>query len=106
MENSGLGDNAQSIDAEEARLLEEYEELTIKLQKQQMILSVMKNIDCNSIKDVDDSAKKNIDHALDFVRAFDYLKLDNSGTNVLGNFFSSFSCQNDMAIYFVVICFC
>lgn len=82
-------EKTQPIESEETRLLQEYEELTKKLHKQQLILSVMKQIDCNDIKDVDEAGKKNIDTALNFVRAFDYLKLDNSGINVLGEFFLS-----------------
>lgn len=91
-------DKVQSIDPEEARLLEEYEQLTAKLHKQSLILSVMKDINCDDIKNVDESGKKNIDKALDFVRAYDYLKMDASGTNVLGNFllnlFDSTSSRN------------
>lgn len=78
-------DKMQSIDPEEARLREEYEQLMTKLHKQKLILSVMKDINCNDIKNLDEIGKKNIDKALDFVRAFDYLKMDVSGTNVLGN---------------------
>lgn len=73
-------------DSEEARLREEYEQLTMKLHKQKLILSVIKNIDCNDLKNVDEDGKKNIDRALDFVRAYDYLKMDSAGTNILGNF--------------------
>lgn len=84
--SSVLSENIQPIISEESRLLEEYEQLVLKHHKQQLILSVMKNIDCNEIKDVDEPGKKNIEKSLDFVRAFDYLKMDNAGTNVLGNF--------------------
>lgn len=79
-----LKDNNEQNDTEEARLQEEYEQLVIKLHKQQLILSVMKNINCNEVKGVDEDGKKNIDQALDFVRAYDYLKMDNAGNNVLG----------------------
>lgn len=75
-----------NFESEEARLRDEYEQLAMKLHKQKLILSVLKNIDCNDIKNVDDATKKNIDRALDFVRAYDYLKIDNAGTNVLGKF--------------------
>lgn len=84
--NNPVNDDVQSIDPEEQRLLDEYEQLTAKLHKQKLILSVMKNLDCNTIKNVDEAGKQNIDMALNFVRAFDYLKMDNAGTNVLGNF--------------------
>lgn len=77
-------------DPEETRLREEYEQLTAKLHKQKLILSVMKNIDTNSIKDVDEIGKKNIGQALNFVIAFDYLKMDSSGTNVLGKLHATF----------------
>ncbi|XP_055323758.1 uncharacterized protein LOC129578743 [Sitodiplosis mosellana] len=77
-------DKVQPIDPEEARLLEEYEQLTTTLHKQKLILSVMKNLNCNDIKGVDEAGKKNIDKALDFVRAYDYLKMDGGGTNALG----------------------
>lgn len=84
MANSNvLSENIPNI-TEETRLLEEYEQLVIKHHKQQLVLSTMKNIDSNGMQSVDDSGKKNIDEALDFVRAFDYLKMDNAGTNVLG----------------------
>lgn len=88
-------DKVQSIDPEEVRILEEYEQLMAKLHKQKLILSVMKNINCNDIKSMDDTGKKNIDQALDFVRAYDYLKMDSSGTNVLGKFFFN---QNRVSI--------
>lgn len=81
-----LSESNVPIDSEETQLLEEYEQLAIKYHKQKLILSVIKDIHCDEIKDVDETAKKNIDKALDFVRAFDYLKMDN-GTNVLGNFY-------------------
>lgn len=84
--NHPANDDGQAIDPEEQRLLEEYEQLTLKLHKQKLILSALKNIDCNTIKNVDEAGKKNIDMALNYVRAYDYLKMDNAGTNVLGNF--------------------
>lgn len=87
MEASCL-DKTNAIDSEEARLREEYEQLTTKLHKQKLILSVMRNIDCNDMKNVDENGKQNVDKALDFVRAFDYLKMDNTGTNVLGKWFN------------------
>lgn len=87
---SATVDKTQPIESEETRLLQEYEELTKKFHKQQLILSVMKQIDCNDIKDVDEAGKKNIDMALNFVRAYDYLKMDNTGTNVLGKFFKHY----------------
>lgn len=83
--NIPLDDN-QPIDPEEHRLLEEYEELSLKLHKQKIILNALKNIDSNAIKNVDENGKKNIDMALNYVRAYDYLKMDNAGTHVLGNF--------------------
>lgn len=76
--------NNDQNDTEEARLHEEYEQLVIKLYKQQLILSVMKNINSNEIKGLDENGKKSIDESLDFVRAYDYLKMDNAGNNVLG----------------------
>lgn len=79
-------DGSQQIDLEEQRLLDEYEQLTLKLHKQKLMLATLKNIDCNGIKNVDATGKKNIDMALNYVRAYDYLKMDNAGTNVLGNF--------------------
>lgn len=83
--NIPANDDVQLIDLKEQHLLEEYEQLTLKLHKQKLILTAMKNIDCNTIKNVDETGKKNIDMALNFVRAYDYLKMDNAGTNVLGN---------------------
>lgn len=77
-------DKTNTIDLEEVRLREEYEHLTAKLHKQKLILSVLKDIDCNEVQNVDEIGKQNIDKALDFVRAFDYLKMDHAGTNVLG----------------------
>lgn len=82
-------DRTTAIDSEEARLQEEYEHLTTKLHKQKLLLSVMKNIDCNEIKGAEENGQQNIGKALDFVRAFDYLKMDNAGTNVLGKFIFS-----------------
>lgn len=79
-------DRTNAIDSEEARLQEEYEHFTTKLHKQKLLLSVMKNIDCNEIKGVEENGQQNIGKALDFVHAFDYLKMDNAGTNVLGKF--------------------
>lgn len=84
--NHPANDDGQPIDPEEQRLLEEYEQLTLKLHKQKLILNTLKGINCNSIKNVDETGKKNIDMALNYVRAYDYLKMDNAGTNVLGNF--------------------
>lgn len=97
MENATI-DKTQPIESEETRLLQEYEELTKKLYKQQLILSVMKQIDCNDIKDVDEAGKKNINSALNFVRAYDYLKMDNTGTNVLGESFKLFHASVDCLI--------
>ena len=77
----------QPIDPEEQRLLQEYEELTLKLHKQKLILNTLKSIDCKTLKDVDATGKKNIDMALNYVRAYDHLKMDNAGTHVLGKFF-------------------
>lgn len=84
--NNTPTDVKQPIDPEEQRLLEEYEELTLKLHKQKLILNTLKQIDCNAIKNVDETGKKNIDMALNYVRAYDYLKMDNVGTHALGNF--------------------
>lgn len=84
--NNQPTDGNQPIDPEEQRLLEEYEELTLKLHKQKLILNALKNIDSNAIKNVDETGKKNINMALNYVRAYDYLKMDNAGTHVLGNF--------------------
>lgn len=102
MESAALDyDKMQSIDPEEARTLEEYEQLSAKLHKQRLILSVMNNINCNDIKSVDDTGKDNIDRALDFVRAYDYLKMDSSGTNILGKFFFNQKCHQ-FCILFVI----
>ncbi|XP_031625680.1 uncharacterized protein LOC116342297 [Contarinia nasturtii] len=79
-----MGGAVINFESEEACLRNEYEQLTMKLHKQKHILSVVNNIDCNDISNVNDTVKKNIDKALDFVRAYDYLKIDNVGTNVLG----------------------
>lgn len=75
----------QNYESEEVRLREEYEQLAMKLYRQKFILSVMKNINPNDIKNLDEAGKKNIDKALDFVRAYDYLKMDSTGINVLSN---------------------
>lgn len=83
--NSVVNENVQPIISEESQLSEEYEQLVLKYHKQQLILSAMKNIDSSGFKELDESSRKNIDTALDFVRAFDYLKMDNAGNNVLGN---------------------
>lgn len=93
MENTTI-DKTLPIESEEVRLLQECEELTKKLTKQKLILSAMTEIDVNDIKDVDEAGKKNIDLALDFVRAYDYLKMDNACTNVLGKFLSKFIIQS------------
>lgn len=86
MANSSVSnENAHPIVSEESNLMEEYEQLVLKHHNQQLILSTMKTIDCNGFKDLDEASRKNIDKALDFVRAFDYLKMDNTGNNVLGN---------------------
>lgn len=77
-------DKTNAMDSEDARLREEYEHLTTKLHKQKLILSVLKSIDCSEMESVDECGKQNIDKALDFVRAFDYLKMDNTGVTVLG----------------------
>lgn len=84
--NNSAPDDNQPIDPEEQRLLEEYEELSLKLHKQKIILNALKNIDSSSIKNVDEKSKKNIDMALNYVRAYDHLKMDNVGTHVLGEF--------------------
>lgn len=84
--NNLLSERNVPIDPEEAQLLEEYEQLAMKYHKQQLILSVMKDMRSNEMKDVDEIAKKNIDKALDFVRAFDYIRMD-IGTTLLGNLF-------------------
>lgn len=84
--NNTLCYDNQPIDPEVQRLLEEYEELTLKLHKQKLIINALKKVDANSIKNVDETSKKNIDMALNYVRAYDYLKMDNAGTHVLGNF--------------------
>lgn len=85
-----INETDHQIDLEEAQLIEEYEQLAIKYHKQQLILSTMKEINCDDINDVDETGKKNINKALDFVRAFDYLKMDKAGTMVLGNLVKCF----------------
>lgn len=83
---AAVNEKIQTVDPEVSRLLEEYEQLMVKLHKQKLILSVIKDIDCNDIKNVDEAGQKNIDKALDFVRAYDYLKMDTAGANVLGKY--------------------
>lgn len=87
--NHTLADDNQPIDPEVQRLQEEYEELTLKLHKQKIIINALKKVDVSSLKNVDEAGKKNIDMALNYVRAYDYLKMDNAGTHVLGNFSST-----------------
>lgn len=84
--NPTSSDDNQPIDPEVQRLQEEYEELTLKLHKQKIIINALKKVDVSKLKGVDEASKQNIDMALNYVRAYDYLKMDNAGTHVLGNF--------------------
>lgn len=71
-------------DVEDAQLFNKYNELLRKVNRQKLILSAIKETQAEDIANVTDDERANIGRALNFARAFEHLKLDDKGTNVLG----------------------
>lgn len=71
-------------DVEDAQLLERYNKLLRKVNTQKLILSVIKETKAEDIANVTEDERAKIDHALNFARAFEYMKLDDKGSNILG----------------------
>lgn len=69
---------------EQAQQQKKYDELMKKLNRQKLILAAIKDIKAEQITNVTDEERKHIDRALNYARAFDHLKLDDKGNNVLG----------------------
>lgn len=71
-------------ESEEAQLRERYERLVALKYKQELLISVIQNVNQDEIDGISADNRNNIKKCLDFIRAYPYLKLNSSDGNALG----------------------
>lgn len=88
---------------QELRLQREFDDLMVKVNKQKLILSVIKKMNPDDIKEIDDDdAKLNIEKNVHYARAFDYLNTQKDGSTVLGKLEAITITANLMRIKYVL----
>lgn len=95
MDSSDTSNHSLSTDEVEEELLQQqYDALLEKVNTQRLILAAVREVNAEQVTDVTDDERKNIDRALNYARAFECLKLDDKGTNIMGKLFlSAFTCK-------------
>lgn len=68
------------------KLQDEYEAELKRFHIQKHLIDVLKKINVDRLKDVEPENKKNIAKALNSLLLIDYVKLEDSGANVLGKY--------------------
>lgn len=69
---------------ESQRLREEYETELKKFNIQKHLIDILKKTKVDQLKDIGPESKRNIEKAINSLHMIDYLKMENTGANVLG----------------------
>lgn len=80
-ESKQILDNMELI-----KLREEYDAEVKKFHIQKHLIDVVKKINVDQLKDIGPESKKNIEKAINALHSIDFVKMENSGSTVLGEF--------------------